>query len=222
MHLTTLDLALAILLLAGLPAWQLWRSLRAGDRPRRPRMSGYLRSSAMIALLLGLLAATWIEGARPLAALGLDVPVGMPGLVGLAIAAALLGGLLVAGLTMKAKADAPVADFLPQTRGELAFFPVMAVLIGCGWELLYRGFLLWALTPLIGEPLAIAAAATAYGVAHGYKSAFQLGAGIAMALVFTIAYALSDSLWWLMLIHTALPLFALIGRPRGDRAAVTT
>jgi len=50
-------------------------------------------------------------------------------------------------------------------------------------------------------------AALAYGVSHGYKSPAQFGGSIALSFVFAIAYALTLSLWWLMLVHTAAGLF---------------
>lgn len=64
--------------------------------------------------------------------------------------------------------------------------------IGIGWELLYRGFLLLALAPWLGTWGAVVLAAVAYGAAQGYKSPGQL----------------TGSLWWLMLLHVAMPLTA--------------
>ena len=214
------DLALAALLLVAFPAWQIWRSLSAGDRPKAPKLWRYLRTCAIIAALLALLAATWIAQGRSLAALGLDIPLSVAGLIALAIAAALISVLFVGTMAMKPRRDWLTlgAELMPDTPRETAAFVAMTVLIGCGWELLYRGFLLWALSPAIGMPLAIAAAATAYGLAHGYKSRGQLFGSIVAALVFCIGYALTDSLWWLMLIHTALPLTMPLARWRARRA----
>lgn len=216
------DLVLAALLLIVFPAWQVWRSLTARDRPGVPRLRGYLRTSAIIAGLLAWLAMVWISQDRSLAALGLDIPLSATGLTCLAIAAALIAVLYVWTMAMKPRPEWLTlgAGIMPGTPRESAVFTVMTVLIGCGWELLYRGFLLWALSPAVGMPLAIAAAATAYGLAHGYKSPGQLIGSIAAALLFCIAYALTDSLWWLMLIHTALPLTMPLARWRARRAGL--
>ncbi len=215
-----LDLVLTALLLIVFPAWQVGRSLRAGDRAKASRLRGYLRTSAIIVVLLALLAAAWISEGRSLAALGLDIPLSSVGLICLAVAAALIAVLFVWTVAMRPRPEWLTlgAEFMPDTPRETAAFAVMTLLIGCGWELLYRGFLLWALAPAMGMSLAIAAAATAYGLAHGYKSHGQAFGSIIAALLFCIAYALTDSLWWLMLIHTALPLTMPLARWRARRA----
>ncbi len=224
MHLTTLDLLLAALLLAVFPAWQLWRSLTGGARPRPSRLRGYLRTSAIIAALLALLAVCWISEVRDGASLGLDIPPSTDGLVGLAIAAAAIAGLIVPTLLMKPRKEWLTLgdELMPRTSVETAAFVLMTLLIGCGWEILYRGFLLWALGPAIGMPLAIAAAAAAYGLAHGYKSPGQIAGSIVAALAFCIAYALTGSLWWLMLIHIVPMLTVSLARWRAPAAQLTT
>lgn len=210
MHLTAVDIFLTAMLLLALPALRLWSTLKAGPRLHRAPMRRYLLTIGELLLLLGTLAAQWLLHHRSLAALGLDIPVGTYGLVGLGFAAALITTLAVATVRMTSGTRAPGAatgtDIFPQTPGETAVFGVFTVFVGAGWELLYRGYLLWALTPLTGQIGAILLAATAYGLAHGYKSNVQLGGSIAMALLFTAAYAVTGSLWWLIAIHIALPL----------------
>lgn len=100
-------------------------------------------------------------------------------------------------------------DPFPRTTMERAGYVLFAFAAGSGWEILYRGFLLWFLTPLLGIIAAVGLAALAYGVAHGVKDRRMLMASIASALVFTVAFAMTRELWWLMLIHTGLPLIAL-------------
>ncbi len=39
-------------------------------------------------------------------------------------------------------------------------------------------------------------------------------ASLISALVFTLAYAVSGSLWWLMILHTGLPLLPLLSPPK--------
>jgi membrane protease YdiL (CAAX protease family) len=72
-----------------------------------------------------------------------------------------------------------------------------------GWEILYRGFLLWFLSPYIGIAGAICLASFAYGLARGYQGRRQLVGSIASAFAFTVAFAITRSLWWLMLLHAA-------------------
>lgn len=90
---------------------------------------------------------------------------------------------------------------LPRTAVELRWATVFVVAAGTGWEILYRGFLLWVLIPLIGVVGAVCVAAIAYGLAHGFKSRGQLIGSLGMSFAFTVAFALTGSLWWLMLLH---------------------
>jgi membrane protease YdiL (CAAX protease family) len=62
---------------------------------------------------------------------------------------------------------------------------------------------------------AILVVATAYGLAHGLKSMPVLLGSLASALAFTIGYALTHNLWWLILLHTGLPLIGALSNMRG-------
>ena len=57
--------------------------------------------------------------------------------------------------------------------------------------------------PAIGITGAVIVAALAYGVGHGFKTWQQALGSAAAAFAFTIAFALTNSLWWLMAFHTA-------------------
>ena len=82
--------------------------------------------------------------------------------------------------------------------------------------MLYRGFLLWWLTPLVGIIGAVVLASLAYGLAHGWKSRWEGLGSIASAFLFTIGFAVTGSLWWLIAIHTGLPLIALLANWRAN------
>ncbi len=163
---------------------------------------------------------------------GFDIPLSSAGTWGLAFAVLLLGGLTAAGnvierrYTPKRRAENERklldADFpWPQNGAEALVFALSMSLMTAGWEILYRGFILLLLTPSTGLPFAIAISAFAYGIAHGYKSPKQLIASMVSAFVFTIAYALTHSLWWLMVIHAGLPLSAVPAALRAYRGSAT-
>jgi hypothetical protein len=59
--------------------------------------------------------------------------------------------------------------------------------------------------PNTGVPLAVVLAALAYGAAHGYHNPRHFFGSIAMALGFATAYALTGSLWWLIVLHASVP-----------------
>ncbi len=213
----TLGFALTVCLVLVLPALQLRKSLHQPLTPSPPRMARYLRAilRAVIPLLFLAIDVWW--SARPLASLGLDFPVSPRGKLGLVVAVVLIAGLsLTAWLQMRRLAGATLAayrakladnDMFPHSTKELVVFVILALVVGIAWEVLYRGFLLLVLTPLVGLTGAICTAALAYGIAHGYKSRWQFLGSIASAFAFTIAYALTHSLWWLMLLHVFMGVF---------------
>ena len=233
-----LNSLLAVYLLLIAPALNMWRSLRPkSDKPPRTSMLRYWSMSWQVMVMLGVLwVGSWQAGytARDL---GFDIPLSNAGAWGLGFAVLLLSGLSVIGsiierrYTPEARAanerkllDSPFP--WPRTGVETAAFAVSMSLMTAGWEILYRGFILLLLTPSIGLPIAITVSALAYGIAHGYNSPKQLIASIVSAFVFTIAYALTHSLWWLIVIHAVLPLSvvpaALRAYRRSDTEALRT
>lgn len=205
------EYVLAAALIGVMPARGLCKNFRRADvKTSRPRR--YLTSGAIIAALLALLGYCWLHAVRSPALLGLDIPVSDRGMIGFAIAGVVFAVLAVVEFVMKHRGDSASEDkarqklagndLLPRNRNELVLFLGFAVLAGCGWELLYRGFLIWLLTPHIGTVGAVCIAALAYGAAHGFKSRAQFLGSLVSAFAFTIAFVLTASLWWLMLIHS--------------------
>lgn len=208
-----LELSFAAFLVLILPAWTLRKSLQQ-NRPQRDQAAAFRSNLRLIVTLLLILAGLMLWSGRPAAALGLALP--PLGLWCLGISAALLAALVLANALWErslkgeklAQYEAKMAQAsaqMPATPAELKAFLLLTLLLGCGWELLYRGFLLLVLTPLIGVYAAVALAALAYGAAHGYQSRGQFIGSIVSAFLFTIGYVATGSLWWLMLVHTALP-----------------
>jgi membrane protease YdiL (CAAX protease family) len=216
---TVFDAALLVVLLLLLPARALWRSLREEARPE-PVAAKYRRTILLASALVGALLLIWNGAGRPWPALGLDSPFTAGGLVRLAGSALVLLALAATAGLRKAEVDAETMKraeaMLPKTRGERAAFVAVMLVVGAGWELLYRGYLLWALEPKLGTIAAVLVASCAYGAAHGYRGRGPFIGAMAGALAFTLAYALTRSLWWLMLLHMGLPLVGLLaGRAAG-------
>jgi membrane protease YdiL (CAAX protease family) len=220
-----IDYVLAILLIVVMPARALYKS-RRGARSDSDRVKRYVLSSAIIVGLLGLLCYAWVHAARAATLLGLDTPLSTRGMIGFAIAAVIIAALALAAFykqrknqgsrTETTKHRLESNESLPRNRRELCLFLPFALLAGCGWELLYRGFLIWFLVPHTGTIGAICIAALAYAAAHGYKNRTLFIASIVSAFAFTIAYVLTASLWWLMLIHTVI---GVVGGFNGYRRA---
>lgn len=215
---------LGLVLVVALP----WRALgnSRSDKPVRSPTRRYLETIAEIAVLLaGLWLTSYLLRIGP-AALGLAWPPPPAGQVGLVVAAVLTIGFLGAVLFAKSKSGSAreqelIAE-LPESRDETLAYLAVTPFAGFGWEILYRGFLLWWLTPLVGIVGAVVIASLAYGLAHGWKNRTQgrRFGSILSAFLFTIGYAITGSLWWLIALHTALPLIGLLAvhRARATQA----
>jgi hypothetical protein len=143
------DSILALYLIVFLPAQQLWKSFRKSKAAPKSRAQRYLKSmiGSGIALMVLVISSWWL-GRGP-AFFGLDLPLTTAGLWGLWIAVILLAGLGVAGPIWEKKLDDNKRaeylvqvhgdDTLPRTRAELRIFLVLAVVLGTGWEVMYRG-----------------------------------------------------------------------------------
>jgi len=219
-----LDYVLAAALLLLLPGEALLYSLTSRPRPPRPLSVRMIRTMRMIGALLILLVVIWWWEGRSPALLGFDVPLSTGGLVGLAIAGVLLALLFVPALM--ARQGKPMinrpgrANVLPKTPAETRIYVAFALTAGIGWEILFRGFLLWALSPLVGLWGAVIIAAIAYGLAHATRNLGSLIGAVISSFLFTIGYALTGSLWWLIVLHAGLPLMALL-TPRQAEPART-
>ncbi len=219
-----MDVLLAAALLLLVPGFNLWRSHRSRRTPPEDRLKRYWRTMGLAGALLLFLAIDWLLAERPLVLLGLAVRPSLAGWIGLAVAFVTLAALgLLARRFRKSADEATEWDalvMLPQNATELRVFVLFAVVIGFAWEVLFRGFLLWFLTPLLGIVGAVLIAATAYGLAHGYKSPRQLIGSLVAALLFTAAYALTGSLWWLVVVHIGLPLLGVTAARRRHLPAI--
>lgn len=217
-----LDILLTVGLAVFVPAYELWSSLRRKPAAKAPprRLRTYLGAIVRAALLMSALAAMWIPADRSWNELGLALP--LAGKVGLGLAATLLiSAALYLAFAKPSKGATPpeVAAMMPSSRKELAGFLGMILVIGPSWEILFRGYLLWSLTPWLGTWPAVAVASLAYGAAHGYRNRGQFIGSLVAALAFTTGYALTGSLWWLILVHTGLPILAVAGMARHRAAA---
>jgi membrane protease YdiL (CAAX protease family) len=164
----------------------------------------------MIAIMLLILAfITWRLGWSP-ADLGFDLPLSRDGAIGLVISVSVIIVFAAVNALWKRRHPEEVErafreiesnPMLPRTPAEMRWAAAFLLAAGIGWEILYRGFLLWVLVPLIGVVGAICVAAIAYGLAHGYKSRGQLIGSVLASFAFTVAFALTGSLWWLILLH---------------------
>lgn len=233
-----LDLILAAYLFFVLPGMQLWRSLRKkkknpAERDAAARKAHFYKTLRFILVpVLAMVALLAWTGRGP-GTIGLDMPISTTGQWGLVIVALLfvvgwIGTLiwersLDEEKSAKYYADLRALEHVPKSPAEFWAFALLTICMGIGWELLYRGFLMLVLIPLTGTVGAVILSAVAYGAGHGYTNPKQFIGSIVSAFLFTIGYVLTNSLWWLMLLHVLLPLLgigsAYLALSRAQKAA---
>jgi membrane protease YdiL (CAAX protease family) len=106
-----------------------------------------------------------------------------------------------------------IAFFLPRTREERWWFAAMCVTVGVCEEIIFRGFLTRYLHDLplgLGLLGAVLVAALIFAIDHGYQGwRGILGTGI-LALVMTLLFFATGSLWVPILLHALLDLRILL------------
>lgn len=195
-------------------AYSGWRSLRS-QKAESSRADTHLRTVLFGLTPLMVLAVVWMRENRAIADLGLGPPTQPAALIGLGLAVLVVVGLGISSLfNKKSPEDDPQAEtmerMLPQKSAEWPAFIAFCLTVGVAWEVLYRGYLLWFLSPLVGTVGAVVIASLAYGLAHGVKRWKRALGSLVVAALFTTGYVVTGSLWWLILIHTSLPLLAAL------------
>lgn len=219
-HYTPIDMFIAATAIVIIPAVSAWSGKRLAvetveNRRLAPRYWWIiLRSVAIMLLIL----VAWARLARPVAALGLSVPVNLWGRVGFGIDAGIAAYYLYAIVLRKRSVEElrrtrdrlrrmKSDRMLPRTAGEYRLFAAVAVLGSVAEELLYRGFLIWFFAPVVGTFGAVVLSSAAFSLGHVYLGRVGMVRTAAIGTVFGFAFVLTRSLWWLMLAHVTVNLF---------------
>ena len=233
------DLIFAALFSVGYMLWEYavgWKRTKAALISGRPgaRARAYRTTIAVQWTFVAVLAARWISAGRRWRELGLALPEGWR-----LVAGAVLVLLTAALFTRQARAVArlgeeqrlrlrdqlaSVALVLPRTASEQRWFRALAVTAGFCEELLYRGFLVWALRPWLGLAGATAASLVLFTLGHSYQGAKgAVRSGIAGATMAAIVL-LTGSLIPAMLVHAIVDLgggtvgYLILCEPRDEPA----
>lgn len=121
---------------------------------------------------------------------------------------------------------ASAADMLPRTDREHATFRALALTAGICEEIVYRGYALWCLSPLLGPWPAVVVGATAFGAAHAYQGAMGIIKTGVVGLLAGALYVWGGTLLWPIILHAALDLQGgavarLIYEDKGPQPALT-
>lgn len=97
-----------------------------------------------------------------------------------------------------------VAAISPRAASELPAFFGVSLTAGFCEELLFRGFLIWVLQPLVGPWLAALLSALLFGAAHAYQGPAGVVRTGLFGLVFTAIVLLTRSLWPAIVLHAVI------------------
>jgi membrane protease YdiL (CAAX protease family) len=152
------------------------KRVEAGDADARVAI--FRRTILQQWLFAGVAIALFYFNARPFDALGLRAPQGWRLLLGIAIPA-LYATLMALQIPAIMKSDksraslrvklAPLKPLVPHRAEEWHWFMPLSVTAGICEELLFRGFLVWALQPWLGLYGAAAVSVVIFGLAHSYQ-----------------------------------------------------
>lgn len=177
------DFALAALLAVAWPLYTYFvqwpshvRKVAAGEPDARVRMFGItlLEQWAMT----GALAVLWFATSRPASALWLTIPTGWRLAVGAGVPI-LYVVLMTLQVPKIARSEAirtrlrdrleSLRPLLPHRPVEWHWFVPLSITAGICEEVLFRGFLVWLLTPMLGLYGAALLSVVVFGLAHGYQ-----------------------------------------------------
>jgi uncharacterized protein len=188
-----------------------------GQKPRSERklLRRYCVTIASAASVSALILFAWHASGRPFSALGFDFPIGIPGMIGFGVDAGLVCYLAYRLLFKRRSAEENAATqrrlddlhILPQTRTEFLLFPLMVLVASPFEELLFRGFLIWFFANFVGLWGAVLLSSLLFGLGHAYQGWRGILRTTLIGLGFGIAYALTQSLWWLIVTHVVLNLY---------------
>lgn len=220
-----IDLIPFLLAVLVMPVLSVYGGRKIGTETPLMRRYGFtlLRGVAVTILLL----LYWQALGRPLATLGLDMPVSMIGLAMLAlvgvVAIVFVIQLLRLPRTIKPeqlerlRTQIREIRILPRTTPELLVFLLVAIMAGIWEELLFRGFLIWFLTPYATVWGAVILSTVVFALGHLYQGWKGIPRSGGIGLLLAIGYVLSGSLWWLMALHALVDLFGGIAAWRATR-----
>lgn len=216
------DFLLLALIVIGLPirAWFSMRELRAAPPEALRALRARLWTRAILSqwLLVAAVAALWMWQRRWWSGLNVAARFG-PMEVGMLIGIAVLAFLLdrqrralagqpevVERLRVRL---APVQGLMPEDRAEWWHFAALAVTAGVCEEVLFRGYVTWALAHVLPSyTIAALAQAAIFGIAHAYQGARGVWTTFMVGLFLTVVVWLTGTLWVAMLIHALMDLNA--------------
>jgi CAAX protease family protein len=184
-----------------------------------PRVSVYLSSAAMIAVVGGVSLAAglargggWALGFGPVP--WRSVLVWAVAISAIALASAPLG------VRIRHRFGIVETDFLkqllPRSRMEKGVFALLSLIAGVGEEIAYRGYAISSLALATGSvPMAVIVSSAAFGMLHTYQGWIGIVRTGLLGAILAGVFLISGSIWPPIAVHVSLDLWA--GLVIGDR-----
>ncbi len=178
------------------------------------KVSVYIQSFVVLWLsLFFVLVAFWYYG-DDLANIGLvflDRPFSLPGLLAISLTSLWVFRRVNPGprsLDWLRKQYREVSFLLPKNKREYHWMVLLSFTAGICEEILFRGFIFWQFSGWMSVPLAIFLANVLFAFAHfatGLKNAVAV---FVLGVVWSMVFLATGSLWWPILTHIIVDLFA--------------
>jgi membrane protease YdiL (CAAX protease family) len=209
---TAYDLTLLVLALFLIPAQSIMfgRKLAEAELSQSALLRRYaitlVRGIAIIAYIITL----WRLNGRSFRLLGLGAPTNLGSHIGFILDLVLAAFFAIQYLRLGTLSPQQLAKFqeamksqkiAPRNSAEFSAFCFLAVIGSTSEELLFRGFLIWFFSPVVGLVGAIACSAIVFGVAHAYQGWRNVVSTALAGAIFAVAYVATGSLWWLIIAH---------------------
>ena len=205
-HVPTFSRIFAAFLLVPLPVFMRWQTRAGGDAVEQLPRTGLYLSSALLLWLLGALTAGCVI-ADHLRATQLGLTTSHPAAI-----AAWTVGTYAAGVTVLVLgrvlgiAESPLLRHLIPVRAvEKVAFTSLALTAGFAEELVFRGFLLWALTLASGSmTVAVVLSSVVFGILHAYQDAGGAARAAILGAVLAAPVVATGSVIPAMVAHAAI------------------
>ena len=202
-----------------------YRQRKSGNRPtywsQRMKTHLYYGNGGLLFAMAALVIGGWLLLGRPLTEIGLgwgQTPYDLTAVLVLFgfVTLYLLDIFLEAGNEKRREATRESfrkLGFMPTSATQFLNFMFLAVAAGFSEEVIFRGFLMTYLQDLLvavpyANALVLLLPALSFALGHAYQGGRAVLKIMLMALLFGFFYLRTGTLWPLMLLHTAIDIFA--------------
>jgi CAAX protease family protein len=213
---TLFDFILVAVALFLMPAYSIISGRKLAELSQSALLRRYasilVRGIAIVVYVIVL----WRLTSRPFGLLGLSAPTDLGSHIGLVLDIVLMAVLAIEYLRLGkipphrlAKLQERIKGYriMPRSSAEFSLFVAVAVMAGIWEELLFRGFLIWFFSPVVGLVGAIACSALVFGLGHAYQGWRNIVRTALIGAALAIGYVATRSLWWLIVAHAIMDIF---------------